>query len=192
MVKLEINDQLKSRNKKNEERWTESKRPVGKKTKNKKRPVGHHQEDQQIHCGSSRGERGRSERIFEEIIAPTSQIWWKIQNHPSELPWWLTGKESSRQCRRCKRAGSISGLERFPWRRKWQPTPVFLPGKEKPGRLQSVSSQTSRTQLSDWATRNLHVSEAQWTPSRTYSNRPTLRHIVTKLLKAKEKSELWK
>ena len=25
--------------------------------------------------------------------------------------------------------GSIPGLGRFPWRRKWQPTPVFLPGK---------------------------------------------------------------
>ena len=25
-------------------------------------------------------------------------------------------------------AGSIPGLERFPWRRKWQPTPVFLLG----------------------------------------------------------------
>ena len=24
-------------------------------------------------------------------------------------------------------AGSIPGLGRFPWRRKWQPTPVFLP-----------------------------------------------------------------
>ena len=24
---------------------------------------------------------------------------------------------------------SIPGLERSPWRRKWQPTPVFLPGK---------------------------------------------------------------
>ena len=23
----------------------------------------------------------------------------------------------------------IPGLGRFPWRRKWQPTPVFLPGK---------------------------------------------------------------
>jgi len=22
--------------------------------------------------------------------------------------------------------GSIAGLRRFPWRRKWQPTPVFL------------------------------------------------------------------
>ena len=25
--------------------------------------------------------------------------------------------------------GSIPGLGRFPWRRKWQPTAVFLPGK---------------------------------------------------------------
>ena len=25
--------------------------------------------------------------------------------------------------------GSIPGLERFPWRREWQPTPVFLPGE---------------------------------------------------------------
>ena len=25
--------------------------------------------------------------------------------------------------------GSIPGLGRFPWRRPWQPTPVFLPGK---------------------------------------------------------------
>ena len=25
--------------------------------------------------------------------------------------------------------GSIPGLGRFPWRRTWQPTPVFLPGE---------------------------------------------------------------
>ena len=24
---------------------------------------------------------------------------------------------------------SVPGLEKIPWRRKWQPTPVFLPGK---------------------------------------------------------------
>ena len=42
--------------------------------------------------------------------------------------------------------GLIAGSGRFPWRRKWQPTPVLLPGKshgwmEEPGRLQSVGSQ---------------------------------------------------
>ena len=34
---------------------------------------------------------------------------------------------------------------KIPWRRAWQPTPVFLPGEslqtEKPGRLQSMGSQ---------------------------------------------------
>ena len=41
--------------------------------------------------------------------------------------------------------GSLPGLGRFPWRRKWQPTPVFLLGKtpwtEGPGRLQSMGLQ---------------------------------------------------
>ena len=42
------------------------------------------------------------------------------------LPRWLSGKESTCQCRRCRfhpRVGKI------PWSRKWQPSPVFLPGK---------------------------------------------------------------
>ena len=42
------------------------------------------------------------------------------------LPWWLTGKESACQCRRC---GFKPLVGKIPWRRKWQPTPVFLPGK---------------------------------------------------------------
>ena len=49
--------------------------------------------------------------------------------------------------------GSVSGLGRFPWRRAWQPTPVFLPGEpawtEEPGRLQSMGSQRGRH---DWMT----------------------------------------
>ena len=39
----------------------------------------------------------------------------------------------------------IPGLGRFPQRRKWQPTPVFLPREfpwtEEPGGLQSMGSQ---------------------------------------------------
>ena len=38
--------------------------------------------------------------------------------------------------------GSIPRVVKIPWRRKWQPTPVFLPGKipwtEEPGGLQSL------------------------------------------------------
>ena len=42
------------------------------------------------------------------------------------FPWWLNGKESISHCRGCRFdpwAGKIL------WRRKWKPTPVFLPGK---------------------------------------------------------------
>ena len=44
----------------------------------------------------------------------------------TEIPWWLNGKESACQCRRHK-FDPWSG--KIPWNRKWQPIPVFLPGK---------------------------------------------------------------
>ena len=40
-------------------------------------------------------------------------------------------KESACQCRRC---GFDLWVGKIPWRRKWQPTPVFLPGKSHAGR----------------------------------------------------------
>ena len=46
-----------------------------------------------------------------------------------------------------------SWVVKIPWRRKWQPTPVFLPEKvpwtEEPDRLQSKESE-SLTQLSNY------------------------------------------
>ena len=45
------------------------------------------------------------------------------------LPWWLSNKEPACQCRRHKRRGFNPWVGKIPWRRKWQPTPVFLPGK---------------------------------------------------------------
>ena len=42
------------------------------------------------------------------------------------LPWWLSGKESAWQCRR---HGFNPWVGKMSWRRKWQPTPVFFPGK---------------------------------------------------------------
>ena len=44
------------------------------------------------------------------------------------LPWWLSGKEPSCQCRK---HGFHLWVRTIPWRRKWQPTPVFLPGKSQ-------------------------------------------------------------
>ena len=41
----------------------------------------------------------------------------------------LSGKESVCQCRRCRRCGFSPWVGKIPWNRKWQPTPVSLPGK---------------------------------------------------------------
>jgi len=42
------------------------------------------------------------------------------------LPWWLNAKESICQGRR---PGFDLSVGKIPWRRKWQLTPVFLPGE---------------------------------------------------------------
>ena len=46
-------------------------------------------------------------------------------------PKWLSGKEAACQCRRCKRHGFDSWIGKIPWRRKWQPAPVFLPANSR-------------------------------------------------------------
>ena len=44
------------------------------------------------------------------------------------MGWWLSGKESGCQCKRCR---FDPWVRKSPWRRKCQPTPVFLPGKSQ-------------------------------------------------------------
>ena len=50
----------------------------------------------------------------------TMKSWWWW------LPWWLSHKESVCQCR--KRRFSF-WVGKIPWRSKWLPIPVFLPGE---------------------------------------------------------------
>ena len=60
------------------------------------------------------------------ILVPLNQV---IKNSAwleRSLPWWLSGKEFTYQCRRCR---FDPWIRKIPWRRKWQPTPLFLPGK---------------------------------------------------------------
>ena len=45
------------------------------------------------------------------------------------LPRWHSGKESTCQCRRHRRCRFNPWVGKIPWSRKWQATPVFLPGK---------------------------------------------------------------
>ena len=45
------------------------------------------------------------------------------------LPGGASGKEPACQCKRYKRLRFDPWGRKIPWRRKWQPTPVFLPGE---------------------------------------------------------------
>ena len=45
------------------------------------------------------------------------------------MSWLCSGKESASQCRRHKRWGFHLRVGKVPCSRKWQPTPIFLPGK---------------------------------------------------------------
>ena len=42
-----------------------------------------------------------------------------------------SGKDPTCQCRRSKRRGFNPWVGKIPWRRKWQPTPAFLPGESR-------------------------------------------------------------
>ena len=49
-----------------------------------------------------------------------------LHNVAEGLPWWLSSKEPACQYRRCRFNPCV---RKIPWRRKWHPTPVFLPVK---------------------------------------------------------------
>ena len=67
------------------------------------------------------------------------------------LLWWLRGKESTCQCRRHR---FDPWVRKTPWRRKWQPVLVFLPGKSH--------GQGNLADYSPWGReRVLHSSVAQ-------------------------------
>ena len=76
---------------------------------------------------------------------------------PLGFPDDASGKEPACQCRRLERRGFDSWVRKVPWRRKWQPAPVFLPGKS-PGQRNLVS-------YSPWGHRELDATEHTRDPS---------------------------
>ena len=68
-----------------------------------------------------------------------------------DFPKWLSGKESTCLCRRCRRCGFNPWVRKISWRRKWQPTPVFLPGKSH--------GQKSLVGYSPWRCRELDMTK---------------------------------
>ena len=63
------------------------------------------------------------------------------------LPQWCSDKESACQYRRYR----FDAWVKIFWSRKWQPAPVFLPGKppwtERPGRLHTVHGGTEESDM---------------------------------------------
>ena len=59
-------------------------------------------------------------------------------SRPWCLPWWLRWESV---CLQCRRSGFDPWVGKIPCRRKWQPTPVLLPGKSHGQRLQSTGLQ---------------------------------------------------
>ena len=49
--------------------------------------------------------------------------------HRLSFPWRHSCKEPASQCRRHRRGRFNSWVGKIPWRRKWEPAPVFLPVK---------------------------------------------------------------
>ena len=67
------------------------------------------------------------------------------------LPWWLTSKESARQYRS---SSFDPWAGKSPWRRKWQPAPVFLTRKSH--------GQRSLVCYSPWVAKELDMTSIQF------------------------------
>ena len=59
----------------------------------------------------------------------------KPPGKPIHSPGGASGKEPTCQSRRYKRCGFNPWVGKIPWRRAWQPTPIFLPGKSHEQRI---------------------------------------------------------
>ena len=68
------------------------------------------------------------------------------------LPRWLSGKEPACQCRRLRNLEFDPWVGKIPWRREWQPTPIFLPGESHGRRSQTGYSPWGRRVTHNWAT----------------------------------------
>ena len=151
-------------NGRNEQAWVSWKRaPVA--------PAGREREDRLCQVVS---------RVISQIVTTVHQGlgWWQDGSASEELGPWAGWLQTAGKCeqRSGRRAGyfpdGASGKEpacqwrghrwcrfdpcirKIPWRRKWQPTPVFLLGKFHGQRSLGVTVHgvtKSQTQLGDWA-----------------------------------------
>ena len=109
---------------------------------------------------------------------------YRITNYNFGLPWWLSGKEPTCQCRR---RGFDPWVGKIPWRRKWQPTPVFLPG-ESPGQRSLVCWTHKRvghsltTTLYTYSTPSNPTQGVHPTEMNAYSHRKVYKNVYNRFI----------
>ena len=70
-------------------------------------------------------EKSEHMRDLRSLITQNLEL---IEGKRRGFPRWLSGKESARS-RRHEFNPWVGKIQKIPWRRKWQPTAVFLPGE---------------------------------------------------------------
>ena len=97
----------------------------------------------------------RAQHGTESILLHTASFKW-------DFPGGTVGKESPCQYRRHKRCGFNYWVRKIPWRKKWQPTPAFLPGK--------FHGQGSLVGYSPWGRKDSDMT-SEWTHTHTRAMR---------------------
>ena len=80
---------------------------------------------------------------------------------PVGLVWAFPGgSDGKRMCLQCRRPRLDPWVRKIPWRRKWQPTPVFLPGKSHGWR--SLAGYSPWGHMESDAIEQLHFFTSSW------------------------------
>ena len=105
-------------------------------------------------------QRGQCDKVWKLPIEFAIRSWrsykwqlvWVVIKTKTGLLWWLCGKESTCQCKRHRFNPWVGTI---PWRRKWQPTPLFLSGKAHEQRsLVGYSPWGHKRVGHDWVTKH--------------------------------------
>ena len=102
---------------------------------------------------------------------------------PPGFPGGARGKESACQCRKRKRWGFDSWVWKIPWRRKWQPVALILPGK--------FHRQRSLAGYSPWVTES-DTTERACVHAHTHTHTHTHNYRMSQQCSTRIYPERWK
>ena len=108
-----------------------------------------------FHCHGPSSITGQGTEILQtsSVTRISKFFFFKLLYISFGYPGGCNGKELTCQCKKCKRCKFDLWVMKIPWRRKWQPTPVFLPGESH--------GQRSLMGNSPWGCKELDTTERQ-------------------------------